>query len=111
MATRCLIKDGVVVNVVVVDAATPVLTRAQHETLVAQEDQAHAEAVERWRGRISNPSGPFKNVSAVRPKLQRTRRWVPPDGFTLGPEGGDIGDAWDGRQYIKPERAENADAD
>lgn len=28
--------------------------------------------------------------------------WSPPDGHTLGPEGGAIGDRWDGASYIKP---------
>ena len=27
--------------------------------------------------------------------------WTPPDGLLLGPPGGEIGDAWDGKSYIK----------
>lgn len=28
--------------------------------------------------------------------------WTPPENFTLGQLGGDIGDTWDGTQYVKP---------
>lgn len=28
--------------------------------------------------------------------------WNAPDGFTLGPDGGQIGDTWDGEKYVRP---------
>ena len=34
--------------------------------------------------------------------LEDGAEWTPPDGHTLGIEGGAIGDTWDGAQYVKP---------
>jgi hypothetical protein len=28
--------------------------------------------------------------------------WAPPEGCTLGPEGGNMGDVWDGQSYTRP---------
>lgn len=34
--------------------------------------------------------------------LAEGSNWTPPNGHTLGDFGGDIGDFWDGTQYVKP---------
>lgn len=36
-----------------------------------------------------------------RPRLERAHRWIIPEGLRIGPEGGEIGDRWDGESYIR----------
>lgn len=36
--------------------------------------------------------------------LEAGADWTPPEGHTIGPDGGQIGDTWDGAQYVRPER-------
>lgn len=38
----------------------------------------------------------------ARPTLVRPRRWIVPEGHSVGPAGGNIGDRWDGQAYIAP---------
>ncbi len=35
-------------------------------------------------------------------KLKDGVQWAPPEGLSIGPSGGEIGDQWNGSDYIKP---------
>jgi hypothetical protein len=63
--------------------------------ILALEDEAkaHAAAVDGLRARPMPP----------KPRLERPKRWFHPDGHTVGPPGGNIGDSFDGSKYIAPE--------
>lgn len=37
-----------------------------------------------------------------RPRLERALRWIYPEGCLIGPEGGQIGDSWNGIKYTRP---------
>lgn len=55
---------------------------------------------ERERTLDAIKSGPFP----AKPILIRGKRWFHPDGFEVGPDGGNIGDVWDGEKYNRSEK-------
>lgn len=36
--------------------------------------------------------------------------WQPPEGLVIGPDGGNIGDTWDGNHYVRPPEPEAVSA-
>jgi len=110
MGQRPIIKDGVVVNVIELDEETAVVTAEQHQQMQSVEDDNYAQAVEAWEEIIKvNNGGALGRVPTQvdggerpeRPKLTRAKRWVVPDGHEVGPEGGNIGETWDGQAFTK----------
>jgi hypothetical protein len=55
--------------------------------------------VEAWAAKIADMQA---QPLPEKPKLIRTARWMYPEGHIVGPEGGEIGDSWNGNAYIKP---------
>ena len=98
MGQRPIIKDGVVVNVIELDEETEVVTAEQHQQMQSVEDDNYAQAVEAWEEIIKVDN---EGERPERPKLTRAKRWVVPDGHEVGPEGGNIGEAWDGQAFAK----------
>jgi hypothetical protein len=58
---------------------------------LGNEAAAHQDNVERLEAAPLPP----------RPRLERARRWIVPEGCIVGPPGGEIGDTWDGVAYTK----------
>ncbi len=55
--------------------------------------------VEAWEEKLSR----LKALGLPpKPQIQRAKRWILPEGHEVGPEGGQIGDIWDGKTYVKP---------
>lgn len=55
--------------------------------------------VDAWVAKVAQmrmAAGPEK------PAMVRAARWICPEGFYVGPAGGNIGDTWDGRAYTPP---------
>jgi len=100
MGQRPIIKDGVVVNVIELDEETAVVTAEQHQQMQSVEDDTFAQAVEDWEKEGKEEKEDKERPE--RPKLTRAKRWVVPDGHNIGPEGGNIGEAWDGQTFTKP---------
>ena len=93
MGQRPIIKDGVVVNVIELDEETDLVTAEQHQQMQSVEDDDYAQQVEAWEE--------IEGERPERPKLTRAKRWIVPDGHEVGPEGGNIGEAWDGQAFTK----------
>lgn len=56
--------------------------------------------VDAWTAKIADMKA---RPGPDRPKLVRTKCWIVPEGHVVGDPGGNIGDVWDGSQYIAPE--------
>lgn len=61
--------------------------------------------VEQWRAKVAELQG---RPLPPRPKMERAKRWFYPDGHEVGPEGGNIGDLWDGKTYTRPAKEKAA---
>lgn len=85
MTTYCLIKDGTVVNRIT--AVNPV-SQSAADALMAD-----------WRARLAT----WETVTQDRgPRPAPPEAWAIPEGHILGPDGGAIGDTWDGATYTTP---------
>lgn len=63
-------------------------------TIVAAEDEVKA-----YADNIAEIEG---QPLPERPRMKRAHRWIIPEGCEVGPEGGEIGDRWDGTVYSRP---------
>jgi Mg-chelatase subunit ChlI len=60
---------------------------------------AEEEAVTKLEAELASMS---TRALPQKPRLIRAKRWFHPDGLEVGPAGGNIGDAWNGQEYVRP---------
>lgn len=119
-----ILKDGLVVNVIVIGEDVAVMSKAECRQQEADEVAEYLAARESWsqevavrRAEVAEAyeaiivgTATLEDVEALeadplppKPVLVRAPRWWPPEGHAVGPPGGNIGDLWDGQQYVAPE--------